>query len=121
MSTAFYETYRQLCQEAGKSDNAVAAEIGLSNSTVTTWKQGALPRRPTIKKVAEYFGVTMEEMMGYAGIEKAPTPEGEHKYEEDAPDENYIILSRNAKKLSPEKRQQLLDMAKIMFKEEFKD
>jgi len=64
MSTPFYEVYRQLCKRAGKSDNAVAAEIGLSNSTVTTWRQGALPRRPTLKKVADYFGVTDEYLMG---------------------------------------------------------
>lgn len=64
MSTTFYEIYRHLCKRAGKSDNAVAAEIGLSNSTVTTWRQGALPRRPTIKKIAAYFGVTDEYLMG---------------------------------------------------------
>lgn len=74
MATAFYETYRLLCEKAGKSDNAIAAEIGLSNSTVTTWKQGALPRRPTIKKVADYFGISVEEMMGYEQKETAPAP-----------------------------------------------
>lgn len=36
-------------------------------------------------------------------------------------DENLIILNRNAKKLSPENRKKLLDMARLMFKEEFKD
>lgn len=36
-------------------------------------------------------------------------------------DENLIILNRNAKKLSPENRKKLLDMAKLMFKEEFED
>lgn len=64
MSTTFYEIYRLLCQKVGKSDNAVAAEIGLSNSTVTTWKQGALPRRPTLKKVADYFNVSTDYLMG---------------------------------------------------------
>ena len=39
----------------------------------------------------------------------------------DTSDENLIILNRNAKKLSPEKRKQLLDMARLMFKEEFDD
>lgn len=66
MSTAFYEIYSFLCRNAGKSDNAVAAEIGLSNSTVTTWKQGALPRRPTLKKVADYFNVSTDYLMGTA-------------------------------------------------------
>lgn len=64
MSTTFYEIYRLLCQKVGKSDNAVAAEIGLSNSTVTTWKQGALPRRPTLKRVADYFNVSTDYLMG---------------------------------------------------------
>lgn len=77
MPTPFYEKYRQLCSELGKSDNAVAAEIGLSNSTVTTWRQGVIPRSPTIKKVANYFGISVEEMMGYSGIKKTPTPEDE--------------------------------------------
>ena len=36
-------------------------------------------------------------------------------------DENYEILARNIKKLSPDKRKQLLDVAKVMFKEEFQD
>lgn len=66
MSTVFYEVYSLLCRNAGKSDNAVAAEIGLSNSTVTTWKQGALPRRPTLKKVADYFNVSTDYLMGTA-------------------------------------------------------
>lgn len=79
MSTPFYEKYKRLCSKHGKSDNAIAAEIGLSNSTVTTWKQGAIPRRPTIKKVADYFGISVEEMMGYSSAEKAPTQEGKRK------------------------------------------
>lgn len=64
METAFYEMYRLLCQKKGKSDNAVASEIGLSNSTVTTWRQGTIPRRQTIKKVADYFGVEPGYLMG---------------------------------------------------------
>jgi len=64
MPTTFYDIYQLLCRKAGKSDNAVAAEIGLSNATVTTWRKGALPRRPTIAKVAHYFGVDPEYLLG---------------------------------------------------------
>lgn len=35
--------------------------------------------------------------------------------------EDLVILNRNAKKLSPENRKKLLDIAKVMFKEEFND
>lgn len=64
MFTAFYELYRLLCERVGKSDNAVAAEIGLSNATVTTWRKGATPRRPTLAKVAHYFDVPVGYLEG---------------------------------------------------------
>jgi len=74
MATAFFETYERLCRYKGMSDSAAAAEIGLSNSTVTSWKNGALPRKPTIKKVADYFGVTIDQMLGYKNIDKEKLP-----------------------------------------------
>lgn len=79
MATAFFKTYQRLCASIGKSDNAVAAEIGLSNSTVTSWRNGAVPRRPTIKKIAEYFDVSSDEVMGYPVVSKKekPTPVSE--------------------------------------------
>ena len=40
---------------------------------------GAIPRRSTVKKVADYFGISVEEMMGYSSAEKAPIQEGKRK------------------------------------------
>lgn len=47
--------------------------------------------------------------------------ESAYKTQTEEQDENLVILNRNAKKLTPEKRKQLLDMARLMFKEEFDD
>ena len=107
MSTPFYEKYRQLCTELGKSDSAVAAEIGLSNSTVTTWRQGAIPRRPTLKRVADYFGVSVEEMMGYSGIEKTPTSEGERNAVQTEDEEDMLLLARHMAPIPEDDRKQL--------------
>ena len=30
----------------------------------TSWKNGALPRMSSLKKFADYFGITVEELMG---------------------------------------------------------
>ena len=35
-----------------------------SNSMPTSWKNGALPRMSSRKKIADYFGITVEELMG---------------------------------------------------------
>lgn len=65
--------------------------------------------------VIDYFNGDAKRIVNFerAVAEDAIRPETE--------DENLIILNRNAKKLSPENRKKLLDMARLMFKEEFKD
>lgn len=59
----FYENYLELCSRKGKSKTAVAKEIGLDSKSVTGWKNGAVPRNGTLKKLADYFGITVEELM----------------------------------------------------------
>ena len=48
----------------GKKSAAVAEELVFSNSMPTSWKNGALPRMSSRKKIADYFGITVEELMG---------------------------------------------------------
>lgn len=74
---AFYENYVQLCNEVGKSPSAVAIELKLGKPSVSRWKTGTKPRDTTVLKVANYFGVTVEELMSdtpSAGIKKDPIP-----------------------------------------------
>ena len=40
----------------------------------TSWKNGALPRMSSCKKIADYFGITVEELMG---TKKEPAGMGE--------------------------------------------
>lgn len=53
----FWNNYVKLCEQKGKTPNAVAAELGLSSGSVTAWKQGRLPRGGTIEMIARYFEV----------------------------------------------------------------
>mgnify|MGYP003157908619 CR=1 FL=1 len=57
-----------------KSPAAVAEELVFSNSMPTSWKNGALPRMSSRKKIADYFGITVEELMG---TKKEPAGMGE--------------------------------------------
>ena len=61
----FYDLYNKLCQEKGISCSRAAKEIGLSNSTVTKWKNtGATPSGDTLSKVALYFDVSVNDLIG---------------------------------------------------------
>lgn len=67
----FFTNYNQLCKAAGKSANGVAKELGVASGSVTQWKRGSTPRPATIEMIADYFGVTPEELL--FGIKKEPT------------------------------------------------
>lgn len=59
----FYENFAMYCKKLGKSESAVAKAIGRDSKTVTGWRKGAVPYNSTLKKLADYFGVTVEDLL----------------------------------------------------------
>ena len=53
----FWNNFVNLCNNKGKSPNGVCADLGYSTAIATKWKNGAVPRDTTLKKIADYFGV----------------------------------------------------------------
>ncbi len=53
----FWKKYYNLCLQKGISPNAAAKEMKISSGAVTEWKKGRVPQKPTLKKIADYFGV----------------------------------------------------------------
>ena len=58
----FYDNYLRLCNRRGISASAAALEMGLSRAAVTGWAQGNTPRDSTLRRIADYFGVTVDEL-----------------------------------------------------------
>lgn len=60
-----YEKYVQLRDSKGVTDYKVAQDTGISTATLSEWKKGTyVPKIDKIKKLAEYFGVTIDELVG---------------------------------------------------------
>jgi len=77
----FFDIFDSLCKERGISRQRATEEIGLSNSTATKWKKtGATPDGKTLSKIADYFGVSIDFLLGN---KKTPTPEGERLASDD--------------------------------------
>ena len=38
-------------------------EIGLSNAAAASWKKGSVPKLDTVRKIADYFGVSWESLL----------------------------------------------------------
>lgn len=69
----FWQQYANLCEAVGKAPNVVAAEVGVKSSgTVTGWRNGAMPRASVLAKLAEYFGVSVHDLVGEQ--KEKPTP-----------------------------------------------
>ena len=60
----FYQNLIRLCTERGTTPTEVCHSIGLAGSAATKWKSGAIPRDTTLKKIADYFGVTVDDLIG---------------------------------------------------------
>ena len=69
----FWENFLVECAKKQKSPAVVVEELGLSNSMPTSWKNGSLPQVKNRKKIADYFGITVEELMG---TKKEPAGDG---------------------------------------------
>jgi transcriptional regulator with XRE-family HTH domain len=74
----FYETYCELCQKHGLTPSGAAAKIGFNRASVTMWKNtGKAPKQELLMRIAEYFNVTTDYLLGKEE-QKKPTPKSEH-------------------------------------------
>lgn len=70
----FFENFDRYCKRNGKTNSEVAAAIGLDPSSCTGWRKGSIPRNGTLKKLADYFGVTVDDLL--ADNKKEPAGDG---------------------------------------------
>ncbi len=60
----FWENFIELCAKHNTKPNPVAATLGISSGAVTKWKQkNATPSDVTLKKIADYFDVSVERLL----------------------------------------------------------
>ncbi len=110
----FKDILRERRSLLGLTLDDVGRYVGVSGATVSRWEKGDIEniRRDKIAKLAEVLRVTPAYLMGW--------PENPAISMPDMSDE-MIILNRAARKMTAEQRKKLLDMAKVMFTEEFDD
>ena len=78
----FYDNFINLCKRKKIAPSKAAIDAGFSKSLVSKWKANpnTVPTVDVLKKISDYFGITVDELLGK---EKQPT-EGELSDEEKA-------------------------------------
>lgn len=98
----FWERFVQLCADHNTKPNPVAKELGISSGAVTNWKNGAVPQSATLKRIADYFDVSVSYLLGVV----------------DDPDPIALI---DPSKKEPPMLERLNEMIQNMNKEELED
>lgn len=72
----FWEMFYNLCIENGTRPNTVAKELGFSSAVCTQWKKGQQkPSVEKIAKIAEYFNVSTDYLLGKETVRHATDDE----------------------------------------------
>lgn len=64
METIFWQKLTEICEQRGTSPTRMCKAIGLSTGNVSPWKRGGIPNQKMVKRIAEYFGVEPEYLVG---------------------------------------------------------
>ena len=108
------ERLREVIGERGQA--RVARELDVPQSNVSSYYNGKRsPKVAFLSKCAQQYDLNIEWLLGYPDAPKYPD------FAEPNPDEDIVILSRAAKRMTPENRKKLIKMARLMFDDAFKE
>lgn len=62
-NTNLYNKVRELCRDKNITQKQLADIIGINQNTIKTWEH-KLPNSETLVKIADYFGVTTDYLLG---------------------------------------------------------
>ena len=67
---------KELRDEAGLSQGDIAEKFSVAQNTVSSWENGKRdPDTDTVKKIAAFFDVSIDYLLGVSDIKKAPSEE----------------------------------------------
>lgn len=59
----FWQVFTKLCNAHGESATCVLSKLELSKGNANRWKNGGGPTLATAVKIAQYFNITLDELI----------------------------------------------------------
>ena len=110
----FYDVFSELCKKRGISDTAAIQAINLSTGNLKNWKNGRTPKPEILKKVADYFNVSVDYLLG-----KTDVKNDDEKSTVTDDDIKFALFGEVADKIPDEKLQEVKNFAQFI-KDNFK-
>lgn len=67
---SFAENLTRIQAERGVTNYRIAKEIDVSQASIANWKNGTMPHPRNVKRLADYFNVTVDELLSENAVEK---------------------------------------------------
>lgn len=113
MENILYLRIKQLCYRKGITIAKLEADLGFGNSSIKKWEKSSSPSIDKIVKVATYFDVSIDYLMGRTDIESSMS--------DIIGDEDIISFQRARQKMTPKDRERMMQMLRLGFEYAFSD
>ena len=118
-----YEIFEKQCNEKSVTPYRVCKETGLTTSTISNWKAGRYkPKQDKLQKIADFFNVTIEYLMGTEEKETSPiyyTNEETAKLAQEMfEDEDMRSLFHMKRTMPPERFKAHMEFMKSLYNQE---
>ena len=107
MQSLLYNRVKELCQDKGITIAKLESDLGFSNSTIRKWGNTTSPSIDKIVKVAQYFGVSTDYVLGMSDIEDS--------VDVVINDSDIISFQRAKQKMSPGDSERMMQMLRLAF------
>ena len=111
MESSLYDRIKQLCAKKGISVAKLETDLGFGNASIRKWEKSSSPSIDKIVKIAAYFDVSIDYLMGRTDIESPIS--------EIIGDEDIISFQRARQRMSQKDRDKMMQMLKLGFEYAF--
>ena len=113
MESILYQRIKELCEKNEISIAKLESKLGFGNASIKKWGRVSSPSVDKIIKVASYFDVSVDYLLGRTDIEGSIS--------EIIGDEDIISFQRARQKMSQKDRERMMQMLKLGFDYAFSD
>lgn len=113
MESLLFCRIKELCSQRGISISKLESELGLSSSSIRKWGNTSSPSVDKIAKVANYFNVSVDYLLGRTDIPNSIS--------EIVEDKEIVSLQRARQRMSVKDRERMMQMLRIGFDYAFED
>lgn len=112
------ERIRIALDRANMSQTDLSKKTGIPKSAISQYIKGSFePKQDRVYLISKALHVSEAWLMGFdVPIERI---EADSKATDEELEKDIVILNRNARKMTPDNRKKLIEMAKLMFGEDF--